>query len=101
MVLLLNLIAPIIVIVFGYIWWKTRKAWPLVVMVASLLLYVQAQPSYIPKGEVKRTAIAPFEQKDVEIQNRLLTPPSGAEMDRKRGEMIKEGLPFSVDMNNL
>ena len=73
---------------------KLRKAWPLVTATALLVIYMFVQPSYLPKGEVKRSVIPEFDKSESEIVDRSLKAKSGEEYDQKRNEMIKEGLPF-------
>ncbi len=106
MVLLLNLIPVIIVI--AVVWWARKRVAkqteqnaklkaliaPVIVLVGSLALYSQVQPSYLPKGEVKRSAVPAFEQKDSQIQDISLKPVPGEERDRIRKEQYDEKLPF-------
>lgn len=94
MVLLLNLLFPLGMVLLGASYYKWRKKWIIVVAAIALILYPMAQPSYMPKGRVERTELIPFEHKELEVQDRLLTPPSGEEMDERRNQMIEEGLPF-------
>lgn len=94
MVLLLNLLLLLIVIVGGLCYWKWRKPWIVAVTVLIVLVYTMAQPSYLPKGQVERTELLPFEQKELVAEDRLLKAPTGDEMDSRRNQMIKEGLPF-------
>lgn len=94
MIVLLNLV-PVFVLGAGlFAAWKLKKAWPAVVGVVAVMLYVQFQPSYMPKGEVKRTEIPAFEQSDAEIENRNLSPKAGNEYDQERNDSIEKGLPF-------
>lgn len=58
------------------------------------IVYLQLQPSYLPKGEIKRTTVPAFEKKEFEIKDNLLKPLSGEERDIKREELYKQGLPF-------
>lgn len=94
MVVLLNLLWVVILVVAALSYWKWRKTWIVVVTAIALLVYPMVQPSYMPKGQVKRSSIPAFEQSHSEVQDRLLKPPSGEEMDAKREQMIKDGLPF-------
>lgn len=73
---------------------KLKKLWPLVVAAIFLVIYTIVQPSYLPKGEVKRSAIPEFERSESRIQDRNLKAKTGEEYDEKRQQMIKEGLPF-------
>lgn len=73
---------------------KLKKPWPLVVAAIFLVIYTIVQPSYLPKGEVKRSVIPEFERSGSTIQDRNLKAKTGEEYDEKRQQMIKEGLPF-------
>lgn len=106
MVLLLNLIPVIIVI--AVVWWARKRVAkqteqtaklkaviaPVIVLVASLGLYTNVQPSYLPKGEIKRTVPPAFEQKESQIQDISLKPVSSEERDKIRKEQYQEKLPF-------
>ena len=63
-------------------------------MVAALVLYFQVQPSYLPKGEIKRSTVPQFEQKQLDVQDITVKPLSGEERDARRMEQYKEPLPF-------
>ena len=73
---------------------KLKKLWPLAVAAIFLAIYTIVQPSYLPKGEVKRSVIPEFERSESMIQDRNLKAKTGEEYDEKRQQMIKEGLPF-------
>ena len=56
MILLINLI-PLLIAAIGFgLSWKLKKLWIAAATVAALFLYFQAQPSYMPKGEITRSA---------------------------------------------
>lgn len=94
MVLLLNLI-PILIFLLGALsFWKWKNPWIVITTGAIIILYMMAQPSYMPKGEVKRTQVPAFETKDIEMQDRLLRPPTSEELYERKDRLIKEGLPF-------
>lgn len=108
MVALINLLPVIIVLVFllwAYIGYKkskdlTKVGLPLAMMLVTLVLYFQLQPSYLPKGEIKRTSIPSFEQKSLEVVDNTPKPMSGEERDQRRKELYKEKLPF-VEQNSV
>lgn len=70
---------------------------PLVVFIVCAVVYTSARPSYLPKGEIKRSSVPTFEHKDVEVRDLLSKPMSGEERDKRRNEMYKEKLPFIED----
>lgn len=94
MVLLLNLLFPLTMVLLGASYFKWKKNWIISVMAIALILYSMVQPSYMPKGKVERTELLPFEHKELEVQDRLLSSTSGQEMDERRNQMIQDGLPF-------
>lgn len=93
MVLLLNLVVAAIGIIGILLTLKFRKTWIAAATLALLMLYSFAQPSYLPKGEVKRSEIPLFEQKG-EIEDRNSKPKSGEAYDSEREVAVKEGLQF-------
>lgn len=94
MVILLNYIIPIILLtmVVGGLYLKNK--WLMVSGIVLTFVVMAIQPSYLPKGEIVRSTPPPFEQSEGEIENKLLSPKSGEEYDKKREESVKEGLPF-------
>lgn len=94
MAVLLSFIALAIVLGLLFLAFKRKRFWPLVLAVGFMVIYMNVQPSYLPKGEVRRSVIPAFEKSDAKIQDNLLKPPSGEEMDRERNQKIKDGLPF-------
>ena len=94
MIVLLSLIWVLVLAVSFLAAYKTKQPWPLVVGIVVIALYMQFQPSYMPKGEVTRQALPAFEASDAKIENHLLMPKSGAEYDEKRQADIEKGLPF-------
>ena len=65
-------------------------------------LYLQLQPSYGVKGEIRRSAVPQFEQKEFEVKDIQSKPMSGEDRDRRRQEAYKEPLPFiQKDVDNL
>lgn len=94
MVLLLNLAVGFIILVGSVLTMKFRSPWIAAVTVATSIIYTMAQPSYMPKGEVKRSDIPLFEQKG-EIEDRNSKPKSGEVYDSEREAAVKEGLKFN------
>ena len=97
MVIILNSLLTLIVIMSIAGAYRLRKAWPLVVGIAAIIVYMQLQPSYLPKGEVKRSDIPAFDQSEAEIEDRNSKPKSGEEYDKKMENAVKSGLPFKQD----
>lgn len=94
MVILLNLIVPVVLLISGLIAWKLKKPWIVLIGIGVVLVYGQLQPSYTPKGEVRRSQVPVFESSDAEIQDRQRRAQDGSAYDKKRQDSIKEGLPF-------
>ena len=92
MIVLLNLIVPCIILLAVFATWKTKKIWPSVVAVLVAVTYGFIQPSYMPKGEVKRSEIPAFEYSDAKIEDRNLKPDEGS--DERVKAKIKSGLEF-------
>lgn len=78
-----------------------KRFWPAVLGTIFLTLYFMFQPSYLPKGEIKRSDVPQFEQTEAKIGNKLLSPKSGEDYDGVRESKIKEGLPFIKDKSPL
>lgn len=88
MVILFNLLPLLLFVGFVFLAYKLKKWWLVLVGVVVVAFYFQIQPSYIPKGEVKRTELPEFEQSSKEIVNRMSKPKSGEEYDKQRKEEI-------------
>lgn len=88
MVILFNLLPLLLFVGFVFLAYKLKKWWLVLVGVVVVAFYFQIQPSYIPKGEVKRTDLPEFEQSSKEIVNRMSKPKSGEEYDKQRKEEI-------------
>lgn len=93
MILLLNLIPVIIVVSGAALAWKYRSWKVAAVALALLAIYVKAQPSYMPKGVVERSAIPAFERAG-SVEDRLSKPVPGAERDQAMKERVQKGLDF-------
>lgn len=88
MVILFNLLPLLLFVGFVFLAYKLKKWWLVLVGVVAVVFYFQIQPSYIPKGEVKRTELPEFEQSSKEIVNRMSKPKSGEEYDKQRKQEI-------------
>lgn len=103
MVALLNII-PFLIATVGLYWiylgWKKGGDFVIdvlarvVVTVVVVLLYNHFQPSYLPKGEIKRTEIVSEEAITRPIEDNLSKPLSGEERDIRRKEQYKEKIEF-------
>lgn len=94
MIIVLNLIVSFFVVgtlVAAYKW----KSWKvLVASLVAVLIYVQIQPSYMPKGEVLRTDLPLFEYSSKKIEDRNLSPKPPSYYDKKAKDDVSEGLQF-------
>lgn len=97
MVLLLNLLLPVWIVILGSLAYRLKKIWPVVVMLVGLFVYTAALPSYMPKGEIKRTQPPAFEYKELTVQDRLSKPPTKEESEASLKRKMGEGVPFSLD----
>lgn len=88
MVILFNLLPLLLFVGFVFLAYKLKKWWLVLVGVVAVAFYFQIQPSYIPKGEVRRTELPEFEQSSKEIVNRMSKPKSGEEYDKQRKQEI-------------
>lgn len=73
---------------------KLKKTWPLVTLLVLMIVYMFVQPSYLPKGEVKRSVVPAFESSEKQISDKSLKPKSGQQYDEERNQAVKQGLPF-------
>lgn len=95
MVLLINLIPWIIVLVGGYLTWRKRKVWIAVATIAAMLLYMKAQPSYLPKGDIQRTAVPEFVvPKAAEIEDRNRKARDQMDVRKQQEDQYREGPVF-------
>ena len=88
MVILFNLLPLLILVGFVFLAYRLKKWWLVLVGVVAVALYFQIQPSYMPKGEVKRIELPEFEQSSKEFVDRMSKPKSGEEYDKQRQEEI-------------
>lgn len=94
MIILLNLI-PAAILAVGFYLTIRRRSWKIALATLVLMaLYAKFQPSYMPKGEVKRSEIPAFEVSTSKIEDRALKPVSGEERDRIMKEKVSNGLDF-------
>ena len=94
MVVLLNYLPLLITLVFApiVIWLMAKEKWKSAAVLgcltaAALGVIMALTPSYLPKGEVGRMDVPPFEKKDFEMEDRLRYP---AETEAERAERNKE-----------
>lgn len=90
MVILFNLLPLLLFVGFVFLAYKLKKWWFVLVGFMAVAFYFQIQPSYIPKGEVRRTELPEFEQSSKEIVNRMSKPKSGDEYDKERQQQIDD-----------
>lgn len=88
MVILFNLLPLLLFVGFVFLAYNLKKWWLVLLGVVVVAFYFQIQPSYIAKGEVRRTELPQFEQSSKEIVNRMSRPKSGEEYDKQRKEEI-------------
>lgn len=67
-------------------WWGAAIGFFIIYMVAQIALHAST-PSYLPKGEVGRMDVAPFEKKNFEMEDRLRSP---SETDEERAARNKQ-----------
>ena len=74
---------------------KTRKTRLLAVawFVLFMLVYPKIQPSYLPKGDIKRTAVPGFEASKAEIEDRNRKPVPSEERNAEQERQYREGAP--------
>lgn len=94
MILLLNLLPVVLVAIGGYFALKYRS-WKIALgTVLALFLYAKAQPSYMPKGEIKRSEIPAFEVSTSKIEDRNRKPVASEVRDATMKQKVSEGLDF-------
>lgn len=95
MTLFYNLLLPAILLTGIFLTWKFKKLWIVAVTLLVLFVYFKAQPSYLPKGEIKRSQLPAFEAKpDLEIEDRLSKPKDPDQRQREQDERYRKGLEF-------
>lgn len=94
MILLINLIPMAIFAIGMYFAFKRRNGWIAVGTLVALALYAKAQPSYMPKGEIKRSDIPAFEVSTSKIEDRNRKPVAPEVRDATMKQKISEGLDF-------
>lgn len=95
MVLLLNILVPALILLGGWISWKT-KSWKYVaiVLVVGVFYSLSVQPGYGYRNQIERSKLPAFEQSKEEIQNRQLSPKGAEQRDLELEKKIQEGLIF-------
>lgn len=94
MTILLNLIVPTALFVCIWMFWKTRKAYWLIVIGVFIFLYAKVQPSYMPKGRIQRSAVPEFSAPKGEIQDRNRKAVPSEIRNAEQQEAYRRGLPF-------
>jgi hypothetical protein len=94
MIFLINLISVLIpilgcIVVYKIQGWKW-KGIAAVTFIVTSLLYMQIQPSYMPKGTVKPLPNPEFHVNDSPMVDRLMKPKSGAEYDAERNKALED-----------
>ena len=95
MVGILNIIAVAVYAAMLYAWWRTKKHWLLFAMIGLAVVYGQFQPSYLPKGEVYRTAPPQFSAPTGEIKDENRKPVTSEERNALQEQSYKDGLPWN------
>ena len=94
MILLLNLL-PFLIAAIGFgLSWKRKNRWIAAATCAAVLLYFQAQPSYLPKGEITRSPPPVFGESNAQIEDRNRKPMPGDERDQRMRDAVQQGLDF-------
>lgn len=95
MVVALNLLVALVCLLGAVVWWKTKNAWYLLATVGFMILYMQVQPSYMPKGEVKRTSVPSLEaSSDAAIEDRNRKPVDPEVRQSEQERQYREGPVF-------
>lgn len=94
MVLFLNLLVPIFLAVVGLIFWKSKNWKVLIAIPVFFIIYTAAQPSYLPKGDIQRSAIPEFTPSKAEIVDNLRKPVPSEVRNAEQERKYKEGLVF-------
>lgn len=105
MVFLLNLIPLLIFLVGAFFATRAMKrgGWKrtLMVIVATIItiwLYLKAQPSYMPKGDIKRTPVPAFvPSSPAEIEDRGRKPVALEERRAQQEQQYRDGPVFLKD----
>lgn len=94
MTLLLNLL-PLAIAGIGLVLaLRLRKFWIVIATALALWVYFQAQPSYLPKGQIERAPVPALENTEATIQDRVPKPDSLDERDQRMKSNVQNGLDF-------
>lgn len=100
MVLLLNLLLPTIILFICWIGAKNFKkavgdqakifsvVKTIFVILLVVFIYSTIQPSYLPKGTAPAMGKVPFENREVQVQDRLLKPMSEEDRQKRVEEIL-------------
>jgi hypothetical protein len=94
MVFFLNSLSALLMLGLVYGWWKTKRTWFFLALVAVVVLYPMLQPSYMPKGEIKRTPVPGFLPSDAPIEARNREAETTEQRDARMKQTVEDGLPF-------
>ncbi len=75
---------------------KTKKQYTLRFLgtLIVLVLYMKAQPSYLPKGDIQRTNVPEFSESIAIIEDRNRKPATQEETRKMREDQYKKGLQY-------
>lgn len=98
MVLLLNTFFILYFVLSGWVIYKAktkkRKVQVFLLSVLVLIIYMKAQPSYLPKGDISRTSVPSFEASNAPIEDRNRKPVPSEVRQAEQERMYKEGPVF-------
>jgi hypothetical protein len=84
MILALNIIVPIVVILFLWLALRLKSGYPVIAALVFVVMYQLFQPSYMPKGTVKPMSKVEFQQVNTPIVDRGLKTKSSEQYDIER-----------------
>ena len=97
MVLLIQLVPWVVLTILGVIILcskhKKVRIWAMIALIIFLIVYPKVQPSYMPKGEISRTAVPGFEPSKAVIEDNNRKPVSSEERQAKQDEEYRLGAP--------
>lgn len=93
MIAALNLIPLVLLIAAGWAVFKRNRI-ALAAVALLAVVYVVAQPSYLPKGTVERSPVPPLAPSEAAIQDRTRQPDTLQERDQRMQEAVSNGLDF-------
>lgn len=94
MTLALNILPYMLAALGVFLGLRLRQAWLIATTIILLIVYLQVQPSYMPKGKIERSAVPELEQSEATIEDRASKPDSLGERDLRIKEAVQSGLDF-------